>query len=60
VDFLFSGNLWGQGSAVTLVNDDSDGDVCGILGCPVGAHPIEYAIYLSNCPQNLYALWEEY
>jgi hypothetical protein len=27
---------------------------------PFGAHPIEFAVLLSNCPWNLYTFWEEY
>jgi hypothetical protein len=43
-------------AAATPVDDDVDGDIAAILGCLVGPHPSEYAISLSNCQQNLYAL----
>jgi Transcriptional activator of glycolytic enzymes len=47
-------------AANATVFDDDDGDDGAIIGGPVGEHPVEYAVSLSSCPRNLYALWEEY
>jgi hypothetical protein len=47
-------------ATVRPVGDDDDGEDDAVIGGPVGEHPREYAVSLSNCPRNLYELWEEY